>query len=557
MSRKLLSLTDLYEFYCKQNKSVKFSATDTDTSIVVHIEEPFVFEANESEDNDQLRVNLRLCHSQRNLNSSFIDDDVLEKAIPSAYNMPILGYIWKDDDGVSHFAGHEFYINEDGEYVYEEIPVGCIPESADLKLVQYDDDKKYLEGQGCIWKEYSDAADILEREKNLSVSVELEIRDLAFNAKDKVMVINDFIFTAVTILESNPETGEEIRPGMANSCISIDSLEDFSKKENSMFSQEIVQKLDELKEKLDDLSNFEIDIKPKKKGGEKVSKFEELLKKYDKTEEDITFEYEGMSDEELEAKFAEAFEESGEGEGADGTEPATDPTSDDSSEESAAKDDDASEEGGEESGEEGGEDAGAEAKFSKTFELSHSDIRVGLYALLAPFDEADNEWYGIVDVYDDYFIYQGWCDASHLFKQSYTKNGDVIEFSGDRIHMNAEFLTDNELAELNAMRSNYSEISEKLAKYEAEPQKVEKIQSEEYSMIRDTEEFKKIESEHFDLSVEQIGEELDKIVLSYAKAGKVNFAKNEEPKETVGRKVFGINTGKTQSRYGSLFNKDK
>ena len=43
------------------------------------------------------------------------------------------------------------------------------------------------------------------------------------------------------------------------------------------------------------------------KGGETVSKFEELLQKYGKTAEDITFEHENMSDEELEAAFEAAF----------------------------------------------------------------------------------------------------------------------------------------------------------------------------------------------------------------------------------------------------------
>ena len=38
-----------------------------------------------------------------------------------------------------------------------------------------------------------------------------------------------------------------------------------------------------------------------------MNKFEELLKKYEKTVDDITFTYEGLSDEELEAAFAKAF----------------------------------------------------------------------------------------------------------------------------------------------------------------------------------------------------------------------------------------------------------
>jgi hypothetical protein len=320
-----------------------------------------------------------------------------------------------------------------------------------------------------------------------------------------------------------------------------------------MFSEKICEKLAELNEKLDKFANLNINYNTNTKGGEQdVTKFEELLKKYDKTEEDITFEIEGLSDEELEAKFAEAFDETGEGtdnvDGGEGGEEPIESTSDDDNQD----DDD------DKNGEDPTEPAEpVEEKFSKTFELSHDDVRIGLYTLLASFEESDNDWYYINAVYDDYFIYEGVFDASHLFKQSYSKNDDLIEFSGDRIHLNAEYLTDNELAELNTMRSNYAEISEKLAKYEAEPQKVEKIESDEYAMIRDTEEYQKIANEHFDLSVEEIGKTLDDIVLKYAKAGKVNYAKNEEPKATVGRKVFGINTGKTNSRYGSLFNKDK
>ncbi len=45
-----------------------------------------------------------------------------------------------------------------------------------------------------------------------------------------------------------------------------------------------------------------------KKGGMQMSKFEELLKKYDKTVDDIDFDYESLSDEELEVAFQKAFD---------------------------------------------------------------------------------------------------------------------------------------------------------------------------------------------------------------------------------------------------------
>lgn len=44
------------------------------------------------------------------------------------------------------------------------------------------------------------------------------------------------------------------------------------------------------------------------KGGNQTLKLNELLEKYSKTVEDLDFDYESMSDEELEAKFAELFE---------------------------------------------------------------------------------------------------------------------------------------------------------------------------------------------------------------------------------------------------------
>ena len=39
-----------------------------------------------------------------------------------------------------------------------------------------------------------------------------------------------------------------------------------------------------------------------------MNKFEELLAKYGKTADEVTFEYENLSDEELEVAFKEAFE---------------------------------------------------------------------------------------------------------------------------------------------------------------------------------------------------------------------------------------------------------
>ena len=270
--KKLLYLSDLYNYYVSQNKNVKFSSKDNDTTIVVHVDEPFTY--SESEDDElNMYCSIRLCHTLSNRNKSYISEKAMKEAIPTAYNMPILGYVYEDDNKEFQFAGHEFFIDNNNELVYEESPLGVIPESAELKLVKYDgDDRLYLEGTGIIWRTYSKASDIIEREKELSVSVELMVDELSFDSKNKELVIDKFRFSGVTILGRDRNTGAEIQPGMENSMISI---ADFSEKNNSVFSSnKVIELLSALNEKLD---NLNINESFKEGGNQSVKKkFEEV-----------------------------------------------------------------------------------------------------------------------------------------------------------------------------------------------------------------------------------------------------------------------------------------
>ena len=123
----------------------------------------------------------------------------------------------------------------------------------ELSFYDEDADKTYLDGVGKIWRTYTKAAEILEREKKFWVSVELVVDDLSFSAKDKVLVINAFRFSGVTILGKSRDDGSEIRPGMTGANISI---ADFSEQNNSIFSQneKVIKLLSELNEKIDGLN---------------------------------------------------------------------------------------------------------------------------------------------------------------------------------------------------------------------------------------------------------------------------------------------------------------
>lgn len=522
MSKKLLTLDDLYRFYSTKKKSMKFSADKTGEPIVVQVEGKINFEKDETAEG-LTAVTLQACHTEKNLNKSSISFETMQnKMLPTFKNRPILGYI-HEVDGEPQFYGHNMHIDEESdEIVYDEITVGIIPETNNAKL-EYDkeNDRYNVIIDGYIFDDYTKAVEILEREQECSVSVEIAIKEMSYSAKDKCLEIQDGYFSGVTILGMD-ENGNEVKPGMAGSNI---RLKDFAESNNSIFSDmteeehsKLIDTLERLNSTLSNLSNFNIDVtqnfsEDKEKGGnDQVTKFEELLNKYNKTQEDITFDIEGLSDEDLEAKFAEVFEDNSDDNTADNTDDSDNGVVENNSDEMTENEVSTTSENTNEESEESdlvetdakkkkcevetNENSEEVTNFSKTFELSHEDVRSGLYGLLAPYEEADNEWYWIVSVYDNYFVYQGM--MGNYWGQKYTVENDNISFDGERYELFAEFVTQSEKAELEQMRSNYSSIQAELNTYKEAEEKADKMtvfNDESYSNYLDTEEFKELMSD--------------------------------------------------------------
>ena len=103
------------------------------------------------------------------------------------------------------------HVDEEDNIVYDEIPIGIIPESCGAKL-EYDKEKEktYCVVNGYVIEEYAPlAVEILEREEECPCSVELSVRELSYDSKEKVLNIDDFFFSGVTIL-GKTEDGEDV-----------------------------------------------------------------------------------------------------------------------------------------------------------------------------------------------------------------------------------------------------------------------------------------------------------------------------------------------------------
>ena len=564
--KRLLYIEDLYDFYSnKYKRSTKFSAEKTGEPLVVQVHGRINFDESDKNKDGLLPVHLQSCHTDLNVNGSNIESSVMEAALPSFSNRPILGYIHKvttdeNPEGQWEFYSHNMHEDENGDVVYDEYPIGIIPESCNAQLV-YDEEKKktYCEVDGYIFEEYSKAAEILQREEECSVSVELSIRELSYDAKQKFLNIEDFWFSGVTILGKTPQ-GNEVKPGMTGSNI---KLADFSSKNNSLF-EDYESKMVELQARIENLEtacfNKEQNSSVRtlsKEGGNKESmtKFEELLAKYNKTVEDVTFDYSELSDEELEDKFAEVF---GEDNNTDGDN-SGDNTANEPSNDNEGVGENATEPEGTTDGDNEGEGQNFE-NMTKTFEISHDDIRYALYNLLSSYEDADNEWYYITGVYDSYFVYESW-DGGKIYGQKYTKDNDNVSFDGERYNLHKEYLTDSEYTEIQEMRSNYSSVVEELNTYksaEVFADKMTVFDDEAYSEYLDTDEFKALMSEDSvnKYSKEELSEKADATLGKLVKKNKTfSFAGETPQKKHVSRVAFNAEkeTEDTYKPYGDLF----
>lgn len=191
--------------------------------------------------------------------------------------------------------------------------------------------------------------------------------------------------------------------------------------------------------------------------------------------------------------------------------------------------------------------------LSVVFEISHADIRTGLYNLLSEYESADNEWYFITDVYDTYFVFENW-DGNVLYRQSYVKDDDTIAFDGDRQRVYKMILTESEKTALEEMRTQYAvlqaqynELAEFKKRYDADVDAAERaavFEDAAYRSLTDNAEFNELVRNSAAFSVDECREKADAILgrgmrATYSvdtaekKPGKLNFSlkdNEEEPK---------------------------
>lgn len=548
-----ISIDAFYDYLVNKGTNLKFSKDEFGASFVaVGLEGSLSF-SNDTSKDGLVRAHLQAAHVGKNRNRSQITYNSMKKNLKSIKNRPILAYIHQleiDGEEKNVFGWHAMHEGDNGEVIYDEIPVGHVPADAKPELVyDADNDKEYIETDAYLYEGYTKAPDILmDAEGKCPVSVEIDVYDFSYDAKEKILNIDDFVFKGITIL-GYYEDGSVVEPAMEGANI---SLLNFNV----------------------DKATFEIDQNSMKGGKDEMGLFEQLLEQYNVTAEDVTFEHENLTDEELKAKFEEMF-------GSAEADPAPESNFEDENPDSG----DEGAEGGEEESEtepevkdpeaeEPAEDTSTvqddepvkkkKVENSITYSVNGKEFAVSLndkiYALGTlvndTYSESDNAYYSVL-VYDkELVMVDVW--AGSAYRQAYSERAGVFSLKGDRVPVHAIYVTDTEEAEIENIRSKYSAVSEELAKYQkaAEDSRKEAIiNSDEWELISDSAEFAQIKENAAEFSADEIQAKCDALLLSYIKN---NSKKEHVSKDTNQHKFsfFRVPEGKsaeTSKRYGNIF----
>lgn len=436
-----------------------------------------------------VRTKIYIAHEGENRNRCIFTKEVLESMIPSLANVPILGYIAVDENGNDDFKGHEEALtveNNELKIKYLGHAYGVIPENNNARFeTRYGEDgveREYLVADGILWRKFPEVEEIFDRDGGFkSQSMELQHSSVkGYQDEHGLFVFTQAKFEGLCIL------GEGVTPAMISSTIEKFSFAD-------KFQTELSAMLTEFNAHFTTTTSEE---------GEKVTK---VTENPENTEPQVQEPV--VQDPETDfAKKAKKDEDEDKDKGK-GKDPETD---DDENTEEDPKDPETDDE--DEDEEKGKKKP---KKFSRTFELSHDDIRSGIYNALSSHADFSDSWMWISKVYDNHAIIEDY-DGGKYFKINYVKHENAVSL-GEYEELFPMFLNASEKNSIDASRNNFealeTEVTE-LRQFKANHELAEKEQKlSQYSASLSKEEFQTIKDNLSKFSMEDIEKEIGFMLL--------------------------------------------
>ena len=473
------------------------------------------FEADDSYDSASfLKLKLKLVHDGKTRKGLNFSKESLENAAPTIINKPILARVVFDSDNKPQFGSHDKHLVKDYQnnvrVIYDEVPIGIIPEDNGY-VTEYDEDtkKSYIYCYGYVWKKYSNyALDIIERDKNIKLSIEINISKFIIDSKTKEKIISEFRYDGVTLL------GNDRTPGINNAGATTEFDLDSENNESNL-DEKLPKFIDEFKKILAEFDNS-------KEGGEKELDKEKNVEP-EQTEKTMVEgenqDFENKEPEQKEEPVAENFENK--------ENEVTEPEAESKVEEQSK-----------------------EQEFELTANETRDKIRKALRVLYYNVTRT-NAW---VNDYDSKYVYyakevyseeKDWETTTH--RRSYTLVDGEVTLQDDEVETVVKVLTKDEWNKVESERNAQTIEFEDLKKFKKETlEKERKVDLDKVFDKFDTkltgvEDYQSLKENNIEFSVEDVENKC------YAMLGRLDFDKEPVVEDKAG--VIKVNTEETFEDY--------
>lgn len=159
---------------------------------------------------DHAIVRAKIVNVGNNNNQTHFSKESIQKALPTLYNIPLIGIY---NDLQQDFKSHA----KDEREKQQTYAVGTIPESCNAHFEEYNG-MEYLVADIVVWKEYfPNFYEVMawneEAEKQTTISMEISLND--YKKADGIFDITDFSFNGICLL------GADVRPGIPNAGLRV------------------------------------------------------------------------------------------------------------------------------------------------------------------------------------------------------------------------------------------------------------------------------------------------------------------------------------------------
>ena len=168
------------------------------------------------------KVYVMACGKNRNM--SYIGKDRVEENLNTLNYVPVVGHLFKDEDGKYRLGGHDCTFDENFNLVSLCVPFGVVVENSfEWETVnEYGIDVEYLTAKAVLWTgRYSDLKEaIYSDEIYFNQSMELNVQEYRPLEQDSNYIeLLDFSFDALCLLNKSDKPEENVTPCFINAKV--------------------------------------------------------------------------------------------------------------------------------------------------------------------------------------------------------------------------------------------------------------------------------------------------------------------------------------------------